>query len=239
MVAVGVALAGFLGLWFGSRALATLRWGCAEAVVWSTTMTCRRCGLPAGLEEAVTARARPFADRVSSGARSITAGRAFLRGLAQPGVYGPLFGRGVLDRLAQDDSDDGDGVWTPGVGQASWSSLVARFVGMYQAGRVATGTLGALEDLVLEEREVVTTHTSGLVLRERRRVMKGSLSPEERARVLDLLRRTVSAEEPAVGAASLPVGAPAVASGAEAVPLPDPVEAVDQMIREIEAADVG
>lgn len=108
---------------------------------------------------------------------------------------------------------------------------------MYKTDRVATGTLATLEDLVLEDREVVTTRSSGLVLRERRRVMKGTLSADEREQVAAILRGTNPAVGLAAGAATLPASAPGVAFGAEPVSPPDPGAAVDRLIREIEAAD--
>ncbi len=157
----------------------TLRWGCAEAMLRATEQAARRCGLPRPVEADALAAVQPVAGRVRDGSLGLGAGLAFQRGLASREILAPWTAAGLVELL-------GEGM-LPDRSEPSPAALAINFCDMYKTGRIGPVSWSALEDLVTEEREVSDHRPSGLVITDRVRRMKPTLSDEELARLTALL----------------------------------------------------
>ncbi|RCK79404.1 MAG: hypothetical protein OZSIB_0044 [Candidatus Ozemobacter sibiricus] len=201
-------LVALLGWWVGARIWQTLRWGCAEAMPWSTERTARRCGLPPAVTDAVLAAVRPVADRVQDGRLDLAAGLAFLRGLESREILAPWMAAGLLELLAEQgpaattlgeaSSPEGAAAATDGLAPPTTplAALAITFCEMYKNGKIGPVSWSALEELVVEEREVPISRPSGLVITDRVRQMKRTLTEEELARLSGLLTAAVGPPPP-------------------------------------------
>lgn len=219
-----------LGWWVGARIWQTLRWGCAEAMPWSTERTARRCGLSPAVTDAVLAAVQPVADRVQDGRLDLAAGLAFLRGLESREIIAPWMAAGLVELLAElepaaapfgeDPSPEGAAAATDGLATPTTplAVLAITFCELYKAGKIGPVSWSALEELVAEEREVPISRPSGLVITDRVRQMKRTLTDEELARLSGLLNAAVGPPPP----------------GGFRPPAPNPLAALHALLRRVQ-----
>ena len=175
--------------WLWTRASATLQWGCGETVLVIAEKACIQCGLTNDQQARIMAPLKPFAQGIEQGRISMGLGLAVIRKFDDGPLFVALFCSGMSDRLSE------IGIASDTV-QVHCSGLVSTFYSLYKNDRIGSGTIGKLQNFLMAKREITFKRPSGMIIRERMRVLKPGFTAEERDKAIDLISEAVASGTP-------------------------------------------